>query len=364
MNLYEFFSKPNVEKTDQDTVDGYDPTKIENTDRLENDLYFHILDDNYLHKKYFLPLATEVKRAHKSKKFKHNDFVAKWMPMVNAGCQDFYKNKSVDGDVINGDPKEIFNKKLRIRVCRKLAKQFHEDIIADEYQLGESVITIVNPPAKSQIINESNTIVLYIDNKPAASYTDSNKARDEMMHLKRKFPSKRFVLKKEICTQQTIDELEESKKSNPCWKGYKQIGMKKKGNKKVPNCVPVSEDVQAMLTQYISILEAKNKKATKIAKHASAAIPNGKNYKQMDSYYDLYRFGVAMAGQPDNDSPVSGPVGHSPSTYAYSHGDKDIITAAEKNTNNKGVYFAKGHSKEVGSAHTISPTPDRSKLRK
>ena len=23
-----------------------------------------------------------------------------------------------------------------------------------------------------------------------------------------------------------------------CWKNYKQIGMKKKGKKKVPNCVP------------------------------------------------------------------------------------------------------------------------------
>ena len=26
-----------------------------------------------------------------------------------------------------------------------------------------------------------------------------------------------------------------------CWDGYKQVGMKKKGNKMVPNCVPVSE---------------------------------------------------------------------------------------------------------------------------
>lgn len=23
-----------------------------------------------------------------------------------------------------------------------------------------------------------------------------------------------------------------------CWKGYKQVGMKKKGKRKVPNCVP------------------------------------------------------------------------------------------------------------------------------
>ena len=26
-----------------------------------------------------------------------------------------------------------------------------------------------------------------------------------------------------------------------CWDGYKQVGMKKKGNRSVPNCVPVSE---------------------------------------------------------------------------------------------------------------------------
>ena len=32
-------------------------------------------------------------------------------------------------------------------------------------------------------------------------------------------------------------------KENPCWKGYKQIGMKKKGKKKVPNCVPESYDI-------------------------------------------------------------------------------------------------------------------------
>ena len=29
-----------------------------------------------------------------------------------------------------------------------------------------------------------------------------------------------------------------------CWDGYKQVGMKKKGNRSVPNCVPVSEIVE------------------------------------------------------------------------------------------------------------------------
>lgn len=30
-------------------------------------------------------------------------------------------------------------------------------------------------------------------------------------------------------------------KKSPCWKGYEMVGMKNKGGKKVPNCVPKSK---------------------------------------------------------------------------------------------------------------------------
>ena len=36
---------------------------------------------------------------------------------------------------------------------------------------------------------------------------------------------------------------EENDVQEACWKGYKKVGMKKKGNKMVPNCVPVKEDI-------------------------------------------------------------------------------------------------------------------------
>ena len=29
---------------------------------------------------------------------------------------------------------------------------------------------------------------------------------------------------------------------SPCWKGYKQIGMKEKDGREVPNCVPINEN--------------------------------------------------------------------------------------------------------------------------
>jgi hypothetical protein len=32
-----------------------------------------------------------------------------------------------------------------------------------------------------------------------------------------------------------------TKKKGPCWKGYEMVGMKKKGGRKVPNCVPLKK---------------------------------------------------------------------------------------------------------------------------
>lgn len=34
------------------------------------------------------------------------------------------------------------------------------------------------------------------------------------------------------------DGIEKKAKSDPCWSGYEQVGMKNKGGKQVPNCVP------------------------------------------------------------------------------------------------------------------------------
>jgi hypothetical protein len=38
------------------------------------------------------------------------------------------------------------------------------------------------------------------------------------------------------------DILQEIEEEDSCWNGYKKVGMKKKGNKIVPNCVPVKEE--------------------------------------------------------------------------------------------------------------------------
>ncbi len=46
-------------------------------------------------------------------------------------------------------------------------------------------------------------------------------------------------------TQEAEGTLAEKKyKNDPCWDSHKMEGMKKKGNKMVPNCVPRNEEVQ------------------------------------------------------------------------------------------------------------------------
>ncbi|MBD1397439.1 hypothetical protein H9Q13_09700 [Pontibacter sp. JH31] len=36
-----------------------------------------------------------------------------------------------------------------------------------------------------------------------------------------------------------------SSDKDPCWKGYEQVGMKKKDGKQVPNCVPENKSSSA-----------------------------------------------------------------------------------------------------------------------
>ena len=50
------------------------------------------------------------------------------------------------------------------------------------------------------------------------------------------------------------DLIPEEYITEACWKGYKQVGMKKKGTKMVPNCVPINEEdeISETLTYHIN----------------------------------------------------------------------------------------------------------------
>lgn len=57
-------------------------------------------------------------------------------------------------------------------------------------------------------------------------------AKGSKKMIKRQKPTDNALDKGKLFQEAGIEE------SDPCWKDYKQIGMKKKGDKSVPNCVP------------------------------------------------------------------------------------------------------------------------------
>ncbi len=38
--------------------------------------------------------------------------------------------------------------------------------------------------------------------------------------------------------KKTTAKPSDKKSNDPCWDGYKKVGMKDKGGKEVPNCIP------------------------------------------------------------------------------------------------------------------------------
>lgn len=54
-------------------------------------------------------------------------------------------------------------------------------------------------------------------------------------------------------TDAALKASQTNEDKDPCWKGYKQIGMKSKGGKEVPNCVPVKESQEEDLKKVTDI---------------------------------------------------------------------------------------------------------------
>ena len=67
------------------------------------------------------------------------------------------------------------------------------------------------------------------------------------------FPPKDKTFDKPSFRGKAVDEQMKNvikKEIDECWKTYKQVGMKKKGNKMVPNCVPKNEEVDENLRNW------------------------------------------------------------------------------------------------------------------
>ena len=129
MKLFEFFGQLNFKKDHDD--DKFSLSR-EEEESLEDSLFWYILEDDELHKKHFMPIAKKLKAKYDN----HNDDSSKdwkeWLPMVNKGCIKYYKAHDV-----MGDPRDTFNKKLRKDLCKRIENHYRNDILNNEYNLGD-----------------------------------------------------------------------------------------------------------------------------------------------------------------------------------------------------------------------------------
>lgn len=92
-------------------------------------------------------------------------------------------------------------------------------------------------------------------------------------------------------------------------------------------------------------------------KQHQSAIPGATRYPDTPAhYYNMYRFGVHMAGSPDEQAyDPAGPSANEMVTLAYSKTDLDIIKKSAKAMGFKGASMTSHGSYEPTDTYTTSP---------
>ena len=93
------------------------------------------------------------------------------------------------------------------------------------------------------------------------------------------------------------NRLDETK---PCWKGYKQVGMKEKNGKEVPNCVPINEESEGLWAN----IHAKKERGESPAKPGDEDYPDKKQWnkltKEGEGESNNYMFWLNLKGIHDD----------------------------------------------------------------
>ena len=119
MLLNEFFSKSgDIDKKSKDDQGA----------KIEDDLFWYILDHDRLHKDYFFPAA---KKMQKLKECGPEMILELFMPMVIKGCKEYYQDKKMEGRLSKKFPLD-----MREGMCKRLYDHYSEDIHKGKYKLG------------------------------------------------------------------------------------------------------------------------------------------------------------------------------------------------------------------------------------
>jgi len=125
------------------------------------------------------------------------------------------------------------------RVTKADKKKHHRDKVRESLdEASKTVQSMMKIVDKKQAMKIDGVMVdMFTASAVTQIYNkvnDANKAKMDKMKATQLANVAMKLLKKE--------SLGEGVNEDPCWDTHKQVGMKKKGNKMVPNCVPKNED--------------------------------------------------------------------------------------------------------------------------
>ena len=81
--------------------------------------------------------------------------------------------------------------------------------------------------------------------------------------------------------------------------------------------------------------------------------PYAKRYDDLDTFYDMYRLGVALA---NDKAPSRGVVSNSPTVWVRNDEEAEMLANAERTMGIKGtVVVPQGDSEELPNIETVSP---------
>jgi hypothetical protein len=112
------------------------------------------------------------------------------------------------------------------------AENFISQASSNYHEYGQNE-NINEEPAKStgEKIQNLNNRIKALKDKMAATKSSEQKNLIQQ-RLKNALQTLSNYKKQNISKESVVNE------ASPCWKGYKQVGMKDKGGRQVPNCVP------------------------------------------------------------------------------------------------------------------------------
>ena len=119
----------------------------------------------------------------------------------------------------------------------------------------DAISTPIDPEKRQKAYDRSKKIIKTLNQNEDVSLgksSENSEIPEEMSPQEIQLQKKKATIDKMIA-QRRKTELAKGKpptktmdegKGDPCWDTHKQVGMKKKGNRMVPNCVPKNEEVE------------------------------------------------------------------------------------------------------------------------